>query len=98
MITVRVPPRLAPSGREVLLIGDEVRSIGELVEALERHVAGFRAQYLAGGFSFAVNDELVLHGAWDRPLQPGDTVDVVPSIAGGAAGGRPQSVGRSLAT
>ncbi len=83
MITVRVPARLAPSGVQVLEVGDDVRSLADLVDVLDRLVGGFRAQYLAGGFTLAVNDELVLHGARDRTLQPGDTVEVIPSIAGG---------------
>lgn len=83
MVTVRLPPRLAPSGVEVIELGDEVRSIAELVDALDRLIAGFGALYRAGGFNLAVNDELLLQNARERALQPGDVVEVVPSIAGG---------------
>ena len=85
MITVRLPPSLAIDGRDTLDLTDDVRSIAALIDAIDRRVPGFRALFDEGGCNFAVNEELVLHRVRDRALRPGDTVEVVPSIAGGAA-------------
>ena len=33
--------------------------------------------------NFAVNDEIILHRAGERPLADGDVVEIVPAISGG---------------
>ena len=85
MITVRLPPSLAIAGRDTLDLTDDVRSIADLIDTLDRHVPGFRALFDEGGCNFAVNDEIILRRVRDRALRPGDTVEIVPSIAGGQA-------------
>ncbi len=83
MITVRLPPSLTIDGRDTLALAEDVRSIADLVEAVDRRVPGFRALFDEGGCTLAVNDELVLHRVGERALRPGDTIEVVPTIAGG---------------
>lgn len=83
MITVHVPASLRPAADDLLLLPDDVRSIADLIDVLDRRVPGFRDQFEHGGFNVAVNDELILHGVRDRALRSGDVVDIVPTIAGG---------------
>lgn len=84
MITVRLPAMLrgADAAGE-LRIEDGVANVGQLVSALERLRPDLREQLHDSLYNFAVNDALVLHGADDYPLQPGDTVEIIPTIAGG---------------
>jgi molybdopterin converting factor small subunit len=83
MIIVRLPPSLRPDGRDTLVVDEDVRSVGALIDVLDQRVPGFRALFDEGGCNFAVNDEVVLWRVRDRALRPGDTVEVVPSMAGG---------------
>jgi len=83
MITVRLPPSLRPDGRDTLVVEEDVRSIDGLVAVLDRRVPGLRALFDEGACTFAVNDEVVLRRVRDRALRPGDTVEIVPTIAGG---------------
>ena len=80
MILVRLPAMLG--GGEVG-IEEGVANVGQLVAALERLRPELRDHLHDSLYNFAVNDALVLHGADDYPLQPGDTVEVIPTIAGG---------------
>jgi len=83
MITIRLPASLRTSADDLLLVPEDVPSIAELVDALDRRVPGFRDQFEQGGFNFAVNDELLLFRVRDRALHNGDVVEIVPTIAGG---------------
>lgn len=89
MITVRLPSALrggenagADSGGE-LRIDEPVANLAQLVAALERLRPDLRDHLHDSLYNFAVNDALVLHGADDYPLQPGDIVEIIPTIAGG---------------
>ena len=82
MITVRLPSTLrASTGAEVAI--EPVATITDLLEALDTHLPGLRAQLEDHVFNFAVNDELLLHHAGERALQDGDVVEIIPAIAGG---------------
>jgi molybdopterin converting factor small subunit len=83
MITVRLPPSLRPDGRDTVVVDEDVRSIDALIDALDRRVSGLRALFEEGGCNFAVNDQIILHRVRDHALRPGDTVEIVPAIAGG---------------
>jgi molybdopterin converting factor small subunit len=83
VILVRLPPTLRIDGRETLAIDEPVSTIADLIDALERRAPGFRAQIDEAVFNFAVNDEMLLHGARARALRDGDTIEIVPTIAGG---------------
>ena len=91
MILVRLPSTLRPGSEDSITVEQDVRSIGELVDVLDRRIPGFRDQLDDSVFNFAVNDEMLLHGARARPLRDGDVVEIVPTISGG---GR-QAAGRS---
>jgi molybdopterin converting factor small subunit len=83
MITVRLPSALRQADHDTLHIDAPVATIGELVAMLDHLIPGFAHQMDDALFNFAVNDEMVLHGASQRTLQDGDVVELVPTIAGG---------------
>ena len=83
MITVRLPATLRAGTNATLVVSEPVLTLGDLVEALERRMPGFRAQLEDSVFNFAVNDEVVLYHARDRALADGDVVELVPAISGG---------------
>ena len=70
-------------GAEEMVVDEAVATVGQLVSALDRLRPGLGERLHDSLFNFAVNDALVLHGADDYPLQPGDIVEIVPTIAGG---------------
>ena len=70
-------------GAEEMVVDEAVATVGQLVSALDRLRPGLGERLNDSLFNFAVNDALVLHGADDYPLQPGDIVEIVPTIAGG---------------
>src|SRR5207253_1944733 len=85
MITVRLPLLLRPDPvRDTLTFDQPLASIAELVDALETRLPGLRAQLEDSVFNFAINDELILQHAAARPLADGDTVEIIPTISGGA--------------
>jgi molybdopterin converting factor small subunit len=83
MITVRLPATLRVGPVDTLEVTDQVPTIAELIEVLDRRIPGFRAQLDDSVFNFAVNDEMLLYHARDRRLADGDTVEIIPTISGG---------------
>ena len=83
MITVRLPSTLAINPGDTLELREPVRSIGELIDVLDRRIPGFKEQLDDSVFNFAVNDEMLLHRARDRALADGDVVEIIPTISGG---------------
>ena len=90
MITVRLPSTLRTGPEDTIVVEHAVRTIGELVDVLEGRIPGLREHLDDSVFNFAVNDEMLLHGARARELHDGDIVEIVPTISGGAnLSGRP---------
>ena len=83
MIIVRLPSTLRVNDTGQLEVHEPVATIGELVEAIDRRIPGFRDQLDDSVFNFAVNDEMLLYRAHDRALHDGDVVEVIPTISGG---------------
>jgi molybdopterin converting factor small subunit len=83
MITVRLPSTLGVNSTDTLEVHERVRSIGELIEVLDRRIPGFKEQLDDSVFNFAVNDEMLLHRTRDRALADGDVVEIIPTISGG---------------
>jgi molybdopterin converting factor small subunit len=83
MITVRLPATLQSGVGQTIVVTEPVRTLGDLVGALEKRIPGFRDQLEDSVFNFAVNDEMVLYHARDRLLADGDRVELVPAMSGG---------------
>ena len=83
MITVVLPSTLQHAGGTRLDVDEPVATVGDLVDALDRRIPGFRDQLDDSVFNFAVNDEMLLHHARERALRDGDVVEVIPAISGG---------------
>jgi molybdopterin converting factor small subunit len=83
MVLVRLPSTLRVGASDTLEVHDPVKSIGDLIDVLDRRIPGFRDQLDDSVFNFAVNEEMLLYRARDRALKAGDVVDVVPTISGG---------------
>jgi molybdopterin converting factor small subunit len=83
MITVRLPSTLRIGPSQTLDVSEQVSTISELIEILDRRIPGFRDQLDDSVFNFAVNDEMLLHHVRERPLKDGDAVEIVPTISGG---------------
>jgi thiamine biosynthesis protein ThiS len=60
-----------------------VLTLRELAKAIDRQVPGLGDLLSGDAFNFVVNDEVILHGAWDTPLKSGDRIEVVMAMAGG---------------
>ena len=82
-VTLRLPPMLRGDGPDTLTIADSVHTIEELLAALERAQPGLVAQLDDTIFNFAVNDEMLIHGVRQHPIEDGDVVEIVPAISGG---------------
>ena len=83
MISVRLPATLQIGTADTLVFTEPLRTIADLVDALDRRIPGFRDQLDDSVFNFAVNDELLLHNARNRQLSDGDRVEIIPTISGG---------------
>ena len=83
MITVRLPSTLRPASSDIITVTEPVRTVADLVGALDRLIPGLREQLDDSVFNFAVNDEMLLHRAHARELHDGDTVEIIPTISGG---------------
>ena len=81
-ISVRLPAMLR-RGFETLTITEPVRTIAQLVAALDHAQPGLAARLDDTIFNFAVNDEMLLHGVHQHPVKDGDVVEIVPAISGG---------------
>jgi molybdopterin converting factor small subunit len=83
MIKVRLPSTLRIGPADTFEVTEDVGTIAQLIDVLDRRIPGFREQLDDSVFNFAVNDEMLLYRARDRPLADGDTVEIVPTISGG---------------
>jgi len=83
MITVRLPGTLRVGPSDTLTFDQPLATVGDLVEALDVRIPGFKAQLDDSVFNFAVNDEMLLHHARERRLADGDVVEIIPTISGG---------------
>jgi molybdopterin synthase sulfur carrier subunit len=83
VVTVIFPSTLQVNADNRLEVHDDVKTVAELVDAIDKQVPGFRDQLDDSVFNFAVNDEMLLYHARERALRDGDVVEVVPTISGG---------------
>jgi aldehyde:ferredoxin oxidoreductase len=85
-VRVRLPESLAGIGGssgDAIMLTRQVATLGELVDAVDAIVPGFRDGVSDSMYNFAVNGTMILHGVDRTPIRSGDEVDVIPAIAGG---------------
>ncbi len=84
MITVRLPVMLRNEGPDTVTVHEPVSNVAALIDVLARRIPGLSEKLEDAVLNFAVNDELILHDVLRTPLKNGDTVELVPTISGGA--------------
>lgn len=89
-VEVRIPAMLRRLTGEAGVVKVDGGTVGEVINNLETHYAGIRNELLAGDGSIHrfvniyLNDEDIrfLSGL-DTPIGDGDTVSILPAVAGG---------------
>ncbi len=82
-VPVKIPRELADLPEGGVHVTRPVRTVRELLDAVAERVPGFGERVRDPIWNVAVNGELLLSGMGDRPIQSGDRVEIVPTIAGG---------------
>ncbi len=88
-ITVRVPTQLRPLTQGRSEVVAEGATVAAVIEDLERKHPGLRARLLDERgvrrfINLFVNDEDARHlGGLETPLRDGDSLTIVPAVAGG---------------
>lgn len=88
-ITVRIPTQLRTLTRDRAEVTAEGATVAAIIECLEREHPGLRARLLDERgvrrfINLFVNDEDARYlGGLDAPLREGDTLTIVPAVAGG---------------
>ncbi len=90
MVDVRVPAPLRAHTQGSKVVQGEGGSVAELLENLEGRYPGFKSGMLNEQgelrqfVNVYVNDEDIRYlNRLDTPLAPGDTVSILPAVAGG---------------
>ena len=91
-VTVRVPTTLRTLTGGASEVALEGATVGDVLTALEDAHPGFKARLLddAGALRRFVNlyvadDDVRFREGLDTPVADGDTVSIIPAVAGGAA-------------
>ncbi len=82
-VSVRLPSRLRQAPEAGIVVTQPIANLRELKNALARELPELEALFDGAAVNFVVNDELLLHGADDRPIASGDRIEVVMAMAGG---------------
>jgi sulfur-carrier protein adenylyltransferase/sulfurtransferase len=90
-VTINIPTPLRPYTDRLDLVEFDASSVGELLGHLTSRFAGLRPHLftdegrLRSFVNIYVNDEDIRYLQKDQtPLKPGDTVSIIPSVAGGS--------------
>jgi molybdopterin converting factor small subunit len=92
MVDVRVPAPLRVHTQGEKMVKGDGSTVGELLEDLDRRFPGIRTGLfdpssgeLRQFVNVYVNDEDIRYlGRLKAPLEPGDTVSILPAVAGGS--------------
>jgi aldehyde:ferredoxin oxidoreductase len=82
-VIVRLPAMLHAKAAPEVVIGEPVRDIAAVREALARRFPQLADELNDPIFNVAVNDVMLLHGVQQYPIKDDDVVEIVPTIAGG---------------
>lgn len=83
MITVYFPAPLHALAGKSLQVEERVANLGQLIAALDRLRPGLATELEDPLYNFAVNEEILLHAVESHAVADGDTVEIIPTIAGG---------------
>lgn len=82
-VTVNFPASLSHLAGQSVIVRESVSNVGQLIQALERLAPGMAKELDDPLYNIAINEELLLHSVDSRPVNDGDVVEIIPSIAGG---------------
>ena len=82
-VTVNFPASLSHLAGQSVVVRESVSNIGQLIEALDRIAPGMARELDDPLYNFAINQEIMLHSVDSRPVNDGDVVEIIPSLAGG---------------
>jgi molybdopterin converting factor small subunit len=82
-VTVNFPASLSHLAGQSVIVRESVSNIGQLIQALERLAPGMAKELDDPLYNIAINQEILLHSVDARPVNDGDVVEIIPSIAGG---------------
>ena len=82
-VTVNFPASLSHMAGQSVVVRESVSNVGQLIQALERLAPGMAKELDDPLYNIAINQEILLHSVDARPVNDGDVVEIIPSIAGG---------------
>ena len=82
-VTVNFPASLSHLAGQSVVVRESVSNIGQLIEALDRIAPGMARELDDPLYNIAINQEIMLHSVDSRPVNDGDVVEIIPSLAGG---------------
>jgi molybdopterin converting factor small subunit len=82
-VTVNFPASLSHLAGQSVVVRESVSTVGQLIQALDRLAPGLAKELDDPFYNIAINQELLLHSVDARPVNDGDIVEIVPSLAGG---------------
>ena len=82
-VTVNFPASLSHLAGQSVIVREAVSTIGQLIQALDRLAPGMAKELDDPLYNIAINQEILLHSVDARPVNDGDVVEIIPSIAGG---------------
>ena len=82
-VTVNFPASLSHLAGQSVIVRESVSNIGQLIQALDRIAPGMARELDDPLYNIAINQEIMLHSVDSRPVNDGDVVEIIPSLAGG---------------
>ncbi|HEX6162159.1 MAG TPA: MoaD/ThiS family protein [Vicinamibacterales bacterium] len=82
-VTVNFPASLSHLAGQSVIVRESVSNVGQLIEALDRIAPGMARELDDPLYNIAINQEIMLHSVDSRPVNDGDVVEIIPSLAGG---------------
>jgi molybdopterin converting factor small subunit len=82
-VTVNFPESLSHLAGQSVVVREAVSNIGQLIQALDRIAPGMAKELDDPLYNIAINQEIMLHSVDSRPVNDGDVIEIIPSMAGG---------------
>jgi aldehyde:ferredoxin oxidoreductase len=82
-VVVRLPSMLRDLAGEEIVVDEPVRDVAALRDAIARRFPALAVRLTDPIFNIAVNDVMLLHGVQQYPVEDGDVIEIIPTVAGG---------------